>query len=130
MIRISNTNTNESETVNATDFYNKSLKPMIYAPSPFGKRYWDKPTSLFFNVPKSNSELSKSQLRDTFRHLRPDLNLFLDLVKQGKHPLRMLADYPYNYNRADQIFLFEQDDKKEIYMGQHLDPIAIKFIDG
>jgi hypothetical protein len=129
MIRISNKKTGESETVNAKTFYNKSLHPMIYDPAPYGKRDWDKPTSLFFNIPKSNSELSKSQLRDTFRRLRPDLNLFLELVKQDEHPLRMLVDYPYNYGRVDKIFLFEQDNKDEIYMGQHFDPIAIKFID-
>ena len=57
----------------------------------------------------SNSELSKSQLRDTFRYLCLDYKLFIDIVKKNEHPFIMLVDKPYKYNRPNQLYLFEQD---------------------
>ena len=129
MIRISNTKTSVSKTVDATRFYYDSLQPMIIDPSPYGSRDWDEASKIFFNVPESNSELSKSQLRDTFRHLHLDYNLFMDLIKTNEHPFRALVDKPYKYNRPSQLYIFEQDDGTGIFMGEHLDYIAVEFID-
>ena len=64
MLRISNPKTSVSKTVDATRFYYDSLQPMIIDPAPYGSRDWDEASKIFFNVPESNSELSKSQLTE------------------------------------------------------------------
>lgn len=128
MIRITNNISGKHATVDAKEFYYNSLQPMIIDKCVYGDRHWDDASLLFFNVPASNSELSKSQLRDTFRYLHLEYNLFIDMVKKNEHPFIMLVDKPYKYNRPNQLYLFEQDNGIEICMGEHLSPITITFI--
>ncbi len=53
----------------------------------------------------------------------------MDLIKKNEHPVRALVDKPYKYNRPSQLYVFEQDDGTEIFMGEHLDFITVEFID-
>ena len=42
---------------------------------------------------------------------------------------RVIEALCVNYNRPEQLYVFEQDDGTGIFMGEHLDYITVEFID-
>lgn len=127
MIRITNKSTNQNVLVSPSSFYKNELEQMIYSPQAFGNRNWSKETKLFFNIPNSNSMKSKSQMRDYFRLFKPSYELFLELIKKGLHPIGYMSDNPHLYNKQECMYLYELDNKSEIYLGQHLDCISVSY---
>jgi len=126
MLKITNSKTGETVTIDADEFYNKELAPMIYRKNTWGGRIWSKETSLFFGIQEDASGLYKSQLRDIFRHLKPTYIEFIDIIKQGKHPVIELCDNAEKYNRVGHYIPLILDTGEEIFASQHFDYIEIE----
>lgn len=127
MLHITNSKLNKEVAVDLESFYTNVLSPMIYSEHPMGARWWDEKTRVFFNISNPDSITEKTQMRMYFRYFKPTLGQFIQMAKTGSHPLREMSDKPYKYNKEDNMYMFELDTGKEIYLGQHLDCVTLKY---
>jgi hypothetical protein len=127
MLHITNTKLNKEVTVDLESFYTNVLSPMIYSERPLGARWWGEEERTFFNISNPDSITEKTQMRMYFRYFKPTLEQFIQIATTGSHPLREMSDKPYNYNKEDTMYMFELDTGEEIYLGQHLDCIVLKY---
>lgn len=122
--------------VNAMDFYNDELEPMISDPAPYGSRKWTGAQRLFFNIPNpettspENMMKSQSQMRDFFRYFRPTYNEYIGFIRNEKHPLVEMANYPGMYNKQICEYLFELSDNTEQELQYYLRNQCISYIEG
>lgn len=105
----------ETCSVNAKDFYNNELEPMISDPAPYGSRKWTGAQRLFFNIPNpettsaENMMKAQSQMRDFFRYFGPSYELFMSIIKRPSlnHPLVEMSSDPGLYKKRECEYLFE-----------------------
>lgn len=122
--------------VDAMDFYNDELEPMISDPAPYGSRKWTGAQRLFFNIPNpettspENMMKSQSQMRDFFRYFRPTYNEYIGFIRNEKHPLVEMANYPGTYNKQICEYLFELSDNTEQELQYYLRNQCISYIEG
>lgn len=127
MLRITNSNLNKEVVVDLESFYSGVLSKMVHSKTPLGNRWWGEEERVFLNISNPDSTKEKTQMRMYFRLFNPTLEQIIQIAKTGAHPLREMSDKPYNYNKEDTMYMFELDTGEEIYLGQHLDCITLKY---
>jgi hypothetical protein len=121
--------------VNAKEFYDNELEPMISDPAPYGGRKWTKSQRLFFNIPDpkttdgKNMMKMQSQMRDMFRHFRPNYNVFMSIIKKNTHPLVEMSRYPSTYGKRECEYLVELLDRSELSVGSYLYFVTLSYIE-
>ena len=136
-VTITNTDTGKEETNIDPDNLFNALTHIIAVNStpPIHMRWLDPVILLFFGIEKHECYSEKLQMIEIFRELNPDRELFKKIFEMDKHPLKELIDNPYlyidnidnikKYNRS--YYIKTGDSCDEIFAGQFLDKITIKF---
>ena len=136
-ITIKRGKTTDTCCVNAKDFYNNELEPMISDPAPYGSRKWTEAQRIFFNIPNPKTTRAEdmmkaqSQMRDYFRYFRPNYELFMSIIKRPhlNHPLVEMSSDPGTYKKTECEYLFEHSCGREQPLLFYLNDVRLSYVE-
>ena len=140
---ITNTKTGETETIGCEELYNNILNicgkggkgtsnDPPWAPQRRSEKAWGPAEMLFFRISNHRNIYHKSNMTEFMNYLNPSKELFMRILKDNKHPLHQLTDYPEKYDLPDEYhraYYITTADEGEIFLAQFLDKIKIEYVE-